>query len=147
MASRILVADPDWQFLRQVFGALPRRDYRILVEAHPRRALRFASVWEPDVPVAPASLLEEWAPRDRSALPGPGDSPSLLVTAYGADPGSAWKNWAVQGYEVLLKPLVHPAQVQAAVANSVAPRARAESPEPAAGILAADRAGIGRRYA
>ena len=115
MAIRTLIADPDWEFLRHAFQALPRSDFHVVVETDRKRALVFARHWQPAVLIAPAQFLEDWQ-RDEEYAPGGARlPPHVLITAYGNDEPQTWQPWAARGYEVLLKPMVHPTQLHAAM--------------------------------
>lgn len=125
MAIRVLIADPDWQFLRHAFQALPGGDYDVIVETDRSKAVTFAKHWQPKLLIAPSHFVEEWYEGREPAGPV-SPCPSVLITAYNSDEPGTWEPWAAKGYEVLLKPMVHPTQLHAAVEAvlSKSPRAR-----------------------
>lgn len=115
VAVRTLIADPDWEFLRRASQALPRSGYHVIVETDRRKALTFAKHWQPTVLIAPTRFLEDWQQDEQCGPPDRALFPHVLITAYGSDEPGIWQRWAARGYEVLLKPLVHPTQLQAAI--------------------------------
>ena len=124
MAIRTLIADPDWEFLRHAFQALPRREFHVVVEADRERALLFAKHWQPTVLIAPAQFLEDWQRDSDSGPMSASVCPHVLITAYDSDEPQTWQPWAAKGYEVLLKPMVHPTQLQAAMEAALRKRLR-----------------------
>ena len=115
-AIRTLIADADWQFLKRAFQALPRRAYEVVVEPDRAAALCFARQWRPRLLIAPHYFLADWRRNeDEGTLPHPWEEPHLIVTAHGDDPADVWHPWLAQGYEVLVKPLLHAAQLDVAL--------------------------------
>ena len=120
-AIRTLIADADWQFLKRAFQALPRRAYDLVVEPNRAAALCFARQWRPQLLIAPHYFLADWQRNeDEVKLPEPWEDPPLIVTAHGDDPADVWQPWLAGGYEVLVKPLLHAAQLDVAVRAALA---------------------------
>jgi len=136
MSMKILIVETDWFFLRQARGFLEPRGHLTLYEPDPERALQRAEHWKPDVAIISAER-EECCTGDvleRFARLRP--RPAILLTAALARFGDAWRAWQHGGDELLLKPLVHTAELHAAIVaareNALCPRPRPLAARPAA---------------
>ena len=119
VSMRVLIIDPDWQFLRQARDYLEQRGHVTVHEAEPAAALKRAEHWKPDLvlasvelpPVSDGDLLQRLAhlqPR-----------PAILLTA-GLDRfDRAWRAWQRGGDEVLFKPLLHPSELHVAIVTAM----------------------------
>lgn len=116
---RILITDPDWHLLRHAYQISRQEQHDVAAECIPAKAAAFAKQWKPDLIIATPQCLAKWQdmPGGMSGVTG---QARLVVTADSRDPDLQWTQWARGGVEILLKPLVHPAQLATAIAAAAA---------------------------
>jgi len=119
MSLRVLLADPDWELLKLAFRTLRDAGNEVVIEAGPEDAMRLAVQWRPNVIICPAECLDFWEAHHGEDFADLRSRCSVLVTAPISDPDCPWRKWADRGHEVLLKPLVHPSELSAAIERSV----------------------------
>ncbi len=115
MSMKVLIVETDWHFLRQVRGFLEPRGHLTLYEPDPERALQRAEHWKPDLAIISAEREECCAGDVLERFGQLQPRPAILLTAALAKFGEAWRAWQHGGDELLLKPLVHPAELHAAI--------------------------------
>ena len=119
MASRILVTDSDTQILTFSLGALREHGFRVIVECSASEALRIAQQWLPDLIIAPASCLLGWASDRHEGLQGILPSSAFLLTTFDSEDLEPFQEWIGRRCEVLMKPLIHSAQLIIAVESAI----------------------------
>ena len=131
---KVLFVDPDWHFVQQARGFLEAHAHLVVYEPQPAAALQRALRWQPDVVVISAELpcccdgsrleeLSQLRPR-----------PAIVLTSSLARFDKAWRAWQRGGDEVLIKPLLHPNEIHAAIVaamqNAICPQRRAAAHQP-----------------
>ena len=112
---KILIADSDWQFLRQAREYLEPMGHLVVNESDPDAAARRAENWKPDVVMVSAELpacsdgsllaqLENIHPR-----------PAIVLTALLEKFADAWRAWQHGGDELIIKPVLHASELHVAL--------------------------------
>lgn len=126
MSMKVLIADPDWYFLRQARDYLESRGDYVAHENSADPALRRAAHWRPDLIMVSAELPECCDGDLLSAFDKLQPRPAIILTAALERFDKAWRAWQRGGDEVIIKPVLHTSEfhvaVVAALKNSVCPR-------------------------
>ncbi len=122
---KVLLTDPDWTLINQAYSVGRHEEYDLVAESSWDKALKLAKIWRPKVIIATPECLDAWNIHG-DELQDVLSRSTVIVTASDGDAG-VWMPWARQGYEVLMKPLVHPLQLSAAIATATAGTAPAKS--------------------
>ena len=120
MRAKILVADSDRKILRVAFETLRDQGFRVIAETAPAEVLRMARQWRPDLIIAPASCLRIWDIDPAEGLDTVLPEFSFLVTANSPEELTPWERWIGRYCEILIKPVVHPMELVAAVEDAMA---------------------------
>lgn len=132
MGMKILVADPDWHFLRQVREHLEPMGHSVVHEAGPDGAVSRAARWKPDIVMVSAEMPECSDGDLLAALEGVQPRPAVVLTASLEKFSEAWRAWQRGGDELIIKPVLHPSELHVALLialkNTVTPRERAAAP-------------------
>ena len=115
MAMKILIADPDWHFLRQAREHLEPMGHLIVHEADPEAALERAESWKPDIVMLSAELPECSDGEMLAALDSIQPKPAVILTAGLEKFAEAWRAWQRGGHELIIKPVLHPSELHVAL--------------------------------
>jgi CheY-like chemotaxis protein len=128
---KILVADPDWDFLRKVRQYLEPVGHLVVHEADPDAAISRADHWKPDIVMVNAEMPECADGELLTALESIQPRPAVVLTASLEGFSEAWRAWQRGGDELVIKPVLHPSELHVALIvalkNTVTPRDRAPS--------------------
>ena len=136
MSMKVLIADPDWRFLRQARDYLESRAHYVAHEASPHAAAGRAAHWKPDVIIVSAELPQCCDGQLLHTFEGLQPRPAIILTAALDAFDKAWRAWQRGGDEVIIKPVLHVSELHvaivAALKNAVSPRRPAIAGEPLA---------------
>ena len=128
MGMKILIADPDPHFLRQVREYLEPMGHLVVHEPRPDGAISRADHWKPDVVMVSAELPECSDGELLSALESVQPRPAVVLTASLERFSEAWRAWRRGGDELVIKPVLHPSELHVALIvalkNTATPRDR-----------------------
>jgi len=108
--------------------------HQVIAESAPNDALAVARQWLPDVIVAPTPCLHAWASGRTEGLEEILPNSSFLVTAEASENLAPCLQWLGRGHEVLLKPVIHSAELVVAVEAAIRLPSRPKRPGEAESI-------------
>ncbi len=108
----VLIIDPDWQFTQQAMTTLEHKGSVVLAQPDPGHALSQARAWRPDVVIVAAELAPDGILEELTALP---QRPGILLTGWMDRTDLVWRAWQRGGDELLMKPLLNPAELHPAM--------------------------------
>jgi CheY-like chemotaxis protein len=115
MSMKVLVIDPDPQFLNTVCDLYEPRGHAVVHETDTAIAIARAHHWQPDVVIVSAEIERCCNGDLLSQLAQVEGRPAILLTAHMDRFDKAWRAWQRGADELLLKPVLHPADLDAAV--------------------------------
>jgi len=125
---KILIADNDWQFLRQAREYLEPMGHLVVHESDPDAALGRGESWKPDVVMISAELPACSDGALLGQLQNIRPRPAIVLTAPLEKFGDAWRAWQRGGDELVIKPVLHASELHVALLvamkNTHAPRHR-----------------------
>jgi DNA-binding response OmpR family regulator len=119
----VLIVDPDWHFTQQAMATLERKGSVVLAQPDPAHALNQACAWRPDVVIVAAELAGSGIIEDLAALP---QRPGVLLTGWMDRTDRVWRAWQRGGDELLMKPLLDPAELHPAIVAALESAATGE---------------------
>lgn len=128
MSMKIMIVDPDWNFLQQVRSYLESRGNHTVYEPDTEAALERAEHWRPDVVIVSAELDHASSGDLLERLQAVKPRPAVLLTAPLDRFDKAWQAWQHGGDEVIFKPLLNTSELNVAIfsamENAICPRPR-----------------------
>ncbi len=132
MSMKVLIADPDWYFLRQARDYLESRGHHVVQEDDPHAAARRADQWKPDLVIVSAELPDCCDGDLLNAFDRLHPRPAIILTAALERFDKAWRAWQRGGDELIIKPVLHASELHvalfAALKNARTPRRPAAPP-------------------
>ncbi|MCY2930872.1 MAG: response regulator [Planctomycetota bacterium] len=113
---KVLILDADDRFAEQARRYFESHAHLVVRAFSAAEALKTAQSWRPDLAVVDADQASETLLRGVQALP---DRPAILMTGWPENVGHVWRAWQSGGDELLMKPLLHAAEIQLAVATAL----------------------------
>ena len=136
MSMRVLIADPDWHFLRQARDYFESHGHYVVQEADPDAAARRAEHWKPDLLIVSAELPACCDGDLLKTFDALQPRPAIILTAPLERFDKAWRAWQRGGDEMIIKPVLHASELHVAVVtalkNAVDPRRPAAPDRPVA---------------
>lgn len=115
MAMKVMIVDPDWQFVIKARNYLESRgNYAVSCTAQdaPSRVLQ----WQPDLLILAAETGTQDMFNRIQAMP---DRPAVLLTEHMSRYDRAWAAWQRGGDELLMKPVFTDEELQDAITIAV----------------------------
>jgi len=109
---RVLIADPDWHFAGNASRYFESRADLVLWEPTAEAASRHVQSWHADLVIVSCELAEQGLLDTLQTMPS---RPAVLLTDNMDRTDRAWRCWQKIGDELLLKPLLNPAELGQAV--------------------------------
>ena len=126
---KVLVADTDWHFTRQISAYLESHAHLVISQPDPREALDCVKSWKPDLVVLGAELGEkDLLNKINSFSP----RPAVLLTEHMDRYDRAWRVWQKGGDELLMKPVFNDEEIHQAVVTAMENAATGTIVRPAA---------------
>lgn len=115
MSMKLLVIDRDPRFLGAVCDLFEPRGHVVVHETDTATAIARAHHWQPDVIIVSAEIDRCCNGDLLSQLAQVEGRPAILLTANMDRFDKAWRAWQHGADELLLKPILHPSDLDAAV--------------------------------
>ena len=115
MSMKLLVIDRDQRFLNTVCDLFEPRGHAVVHESDADAAIARAHHWQPDVILVSAEIDRCCRGDLLTQLAQVEGRPAILLTAHMDRFDQAWQAWQRGADELLLKPVLHPADLDAAV--------------------------------
>lgn len=115
MSLKVLIADPDWTFVRQATEHLEQHAHMVAWEPRADRAKTRAQHWRPDLVIVAAELADKGVIESIYLLQ---PRPAVLITGQLDRYDLAWKAWQKGGDELLIKPIFKIEELQEALVTA-----------------------------
>ena len=115
MSMKVLIADPDWRFVRQASQYLETHAHLVVCEPRAREAQAHADHWRPDLVI----LAVESAEKVLGSLYSLQPRPAVLLTGRMDRYDLAWKAWQKGGDELLMKPIFKAEELHDAIVTAL----------------------------
>ncbi len=116
MSMRVLIADPDWRFARQVSAFLESHAHLVVRYSQAQPALEMAQRWQPDLAIVSAELTETGLLEELDAL---AERPAVLLVGWMDRYDKVWRAWQRGGDELLMKPVFKAQELHAAIVGAL----------------------------
>ena len=116
MSMKVLIADGDWRFSRQVCSYLETHAHLVVSETDPKRAVERAAHWQADLVILAAELADNTL---MNALYALRPRPAVLLTGWVDRYDLAWRAWQIGGDELLMKPVFYREDLHRAIVSAM----------------------------
>ena len=115
MSMKVLIADPDWRFVRQASQYLESHAHLVVCEPRASEALAHVEHWQPDLVVMAAESADKMIDSIYKLQP----RPAVLLTGRMDRYDLAWKAWQKGGDELLMKPIFKAEELHDAIVTAL----------------------------
>ena len=116
MSMKVLIADGDWRFSRQVCSYLETHAHLVVSETDPKQAVERASHWQADLVILASELADKTL---MNALYALHPRPAILLTGWVDRYDLAWRAWQMGGDELLMKPVFRSDDLHQAIVSAM----------------------------
>jgi DNA-binding response OmpR family regulator len=116
MSLKVLIADPDWRFSRQISRHLESHAHLVVCESRPNQVVPRAVHWRPDLVILSVEVADEGI---LNALYALRSRPALLLTCWMDRYDLAWRVWQQGGDELLVKPVFRSEDLHQAIVSAL----------------------------
>ncbi len=112
---KILIADPDWNFLNQAREYLEPMGHLVVHETNAQAAAARAEQWKPDVIMVSVEFPECTEGDLLATFQNLHPRPAVVLTSQLENFAEAWRAWQHGGDELVVKPILHGSELHVAL--------------------------------
>ena len=129
MSMKVLIADPDWRFVRHASAFLESHAHLVVQATRGQQALEIARHWQPDLLIVSEELTPSGILEELQSLPA---RPAVLLVGWMDRYDRVWRAWQQGGDELLMKPVFKAKELHEAIVTALENAAAGVRPEPVA---------------
>jgi len=112
MSMKVLLAETDWRFARQVSEFLESHAHLVVRQPRAHEVIPTVRHWRPDLVIICEDLAEDGLLRELHAMD---DRPAVLLVGWMDRYAGLWRAWRQGGDELLMKPVFKTEQLHSAI--------------------------------